>query len=75
VRSLFGVGFVHKRDFARHGSPLKVAAKRFVASLTLELFPLQKFIRESKVWLDYNIKSPGTHKAAGATVSWDRIVS
>ena len=65
LRSSSGIGLVHQRDFARDGSPLQFAAKRFVASLTLVLFPLEQFIRESKMRLDYYIKTPGPHKAAG----------
>ena len=63
--SLSRVRLVHQRDFARNGGPLQIATKRFVASLTLVLFPLQKFVSESKVWLNYNIKSSCPNKAAG----------
>ena len=35
------VGLVHEGDFARYSGPLEFAAKRFVASLTLVLFPLE----------------------------------
>lgn len=39
-----GVRLVHQRDLAGDGGPLQLAAKRFVASLTLVLFPLQQFV-------------------------------
>jgi hypothetical protein len=35
------VGLVHQSDLASNGGPLKLSAKRFVASLTLILFPFK----------------------------------
>ena len=41
VKSLSGVGLVHKSNLTRYSCPLQVAAKRLVASLALVLFPLE----------------------------------
>jgi hypothetical protein len=58
------IGFVHQRDFTCDSGPFEFTAKRLVASLTLKFFPLEKFVRESKVRLDYNIQAPGSDEAA-----------
>lgn len=49
------VGFVHERDLARHGGPLEFATERLVASLTLVLLPLEKFVGESQMRLDDDV--------------------
>jgi hypothetical protein len=36
---LFGIGLVHQGNFPGDSGPFEFAAKRFVTSLTLELFP------------------------------------
>ena len=62
------VRLVHQRDLACNSGPLKFAAKRFITSLTLVLFPLQKFVSESKVWLDDDVESAGSDEAAGGVL-------
>lgn len=58
------VGLVHQRNLARDSGPLKLTAKRLVASLTLVLFPLEQFVGEAKMRLDNNVQSSRSDKAA-----------
>jgi hypothetical protein len=69
---LLRIRFVHQSNLACDSGPFEFAAKRFVASLTLKLLPLEKFVGESKMWLDYYIQTPGSDKAAVSKVRLDK---
>jgi hypothetical protein len=69
------VRFVHESNLPGDSRPFEFAFQRPVSLLLLELFPFEKLVCKTKMWLDDDVQSSGTDEAAAHKSEISRVLT